>query len=128
MVNGITEAQTMPRFWREQAEWSQATFGLDTERGPRGPLMHLAREVLTEMLHIPREAVDEIFKLIPADCGDFSDVMEWADMQFLIFDACRRAKFTYHDLLTACFSKLEINKQRKWGPKTGDAPVEHIRD
>ena len=29
-------------FAKAQAEWSQATFGLDSERGPVGPLKHLA--------------------------------------------------------------------------------------
>jgi hypothetical protein len=50
------------RFAKEQAEWSRATFGSDTERGPVGPLKHLAKEV-EECLAKP------------------SDRMEYADLQ-----------------------------------------------
>ena len=32
------------QFWNEQGEWSQKTFGLDSERGPLGPLKHLEKE------------------------------------------------------------------------------------
>ena len=32
------------QFWDQQAEWSRATFGSDTERGPLGPLKHLEKE------------------------------------------------------------------------------------
>lgn len=51
------------------AEWSQATFG---NVGPVGPLKHLSKEAL--------EAAEQP--------GDLS---EWADMQFLLWDAQRRA-------------------------------------
>lgn len=54
---------------QEHAEWSQATFG---NVGPVGPLKHLSKEAL--------EAA--------AEPGDLS---EWADMQFLLWDAQRRA-------------------------------------
>jgi len=101
--------EAMKRFWTEQAAWSQATFGTDAERGPSGPLKHLAKEVNEAM-------------------ANPSDVFEFADMLFLVFDSTRRAGFTYDQLLAACFEKLAINKARKWGPRTGDEPVEHVRD
>ncbi|HAF4949269.1 TPA: DUF550 domain-containing protein, partial [Salmonella enterica] len=53
---------------REHAEWSDATFG---NVGPVGPLKHLSKEAL--------EAA-----------ADPSDPLEWADMQFLLWDAQRR--------------------------------------
>lgn len=99
---------TMPEFWTAQAAWSQATFGSDSERGPIGPLLHLAKEV--------QEAI-----------ANPSDLEEFADLQFLIFDSARRAGFTYEQLLDACWKKLEKNKTRKWGPATKDGPVEHVR-
>jgi hypothetical protein len=34
---------TLERFWHELSTWSQATFGLDVERGPQEPLKHLAK-------------------------------------------------------------------------------------
>ncbi|EIS6415754.1 DUF550 domain-containing protein, partial [Salmonella enterica] len=54
---------------REHAEWSDATFG---DVGPIGPLKHLSKEAL--------EAAAEP-----------DDLSEWADMQFLLWDAQRRA-------------------------------------
>ena len=43
---------TFEEFCKELGEWSQATFGLDTERGPKGPLLHLQKEAI--------EAVDAL--------------------------------------------------------------------
>jgi hypothetical protein len=96
-------------FWYVLSEWSQATFGPDKERGPVGPLEHLAKEV--------KEALD---------CP--SDMMEYVDLLFLTFDAARRAGFTYDQLLEWTWKKMEINKLRKWPKPTSDEPVEHIRE
>lgn len=96
-------------FWPAQAEWSQATFGLDSERGPIGPLKHLAKEV-AEVQKNP------------------TDLMEFVDCLFLIFDSTRRAGFTFDDLRKAAWQKLEINKARKWQtPPKGDEAIEHVR-
>ncbi|WP_137502115.1 dATP/dGTP pyrophosphohydrolase domain-containing protein, partial [Escherichia coli] len=53
----------------EHAKWSDSTFGCV---GPIGPLKHLSKEAL--------EAAAEP-----------DDLSEWADMQFLLWDAQRRA-------------------------------------
>lgn len=57
---------------RLHAEWSEKTFG---NVGPIGPLKHLSKEAL--------EAA-----------ADPNDLSEWADMQFLLWDAQRRAGIT----------------------------------
>lgn len=91
---------------REHAEWSQATFG---NVGPVGPLKHLSKEAL--------EAA--------AEPGDLS---EWADMQFLLWDAQRRAGVTDEQITQAMIEKLAVNKQRKWpAPKDGE-PRLHIKE
>ena len=95
-------------FCRQQAEWSQATFGSDNERGPRGPLLHLAKEV--------QETLDNP-----------SDEMEYVDCLFLIVDASRRQGISPEKLIELAFRKLEINKARAWSKPTADEPVEHIR-
>lgn len=88
------------------AEWSQATFG---NVGPVGPLKHLSKEAL--------EAA--------AEPGDLS---EWADMQFLLWDAQRRAGVTDEQITQAMIDKLAVNKQRKWPePKDGE-PRLHIKE
>lgn len=91
---------------REHAEWSQATFG---NVGPVGPLKHLSKEAL--------EAAAE-------PC----DLSEWADMQFLLWDAQRRAGITDEQITQAMIEKLAINKQRSWPePKDGE-PRLHIKE
>lgn len=95
-------------FWDMLAAWSQQTFGDDAERGPRGPLLHLRKEV-DEALEKP------------------TDIMEFADLQFLVFDAARRAGFTFEQLRVAVNQKLKVNQSRLWNRPTTDEPVEHVR-
>ena len=91
---------------QEHAEWSQTTFG---NVGPVGPLKHLSKEAL--------EAAEQP--------GDLS---EWADMQFLLWDAQRRAGITDEQITQAMIEKLAINKQRSWPePKDGE-PRLHIKE
>ena len=91
---------------RVHAEWSQATFG---NVGPVGPLKHLSKEAL--------EAA--------AEPGDLS---EWSDMQFLLWDAQRRAGITDEQITQAIIEKLAVNKQRSWPePKDGE-PRLHIKE
>ena len=90
---------------REHAEWSQDTFG---NVGPIGPLKHLRREVL-EVIAKPY------------------DLIEWADMQFLLWDAQRRAGITDEQITQAMIEKLAVNKLREWpAPKDGE-PRLHIK-
>lgn len=89
----------------EHAEWSHATFG---NVGPVGPLKHLSKEAL--------EAAAEP-----------DDLSEWADMQFLMWDAQRRAGVTDEQITQAMIDKLAVNKQREWPePKDGE-PRLHIK-
>lgn len=90
---------------RRHAEWSEKTFG---NVGPVGPLKHLSKEAL--------EAA--------ADPGDLS---EWADMQFLLWDAQRRAVITDEQITAALEEKLKVNMARQWPePKDGE-PRLHIK-
>lgn len=91
---------------REHAEWSDATFG---NVGPIGPLKHLSKEAL--------EAAAEP-----------EDLSEWADMQFLLWDAQRRAGISDEHITQAMVEKLAVNKQREWPePKDGE-PRLHIKE
>lgn len=92
------------RVRQEHAEWAQSTFG---DIGPIGPLKHLSKEAL--------EAAD-----MPGD------LHEWADMQFLLWDAQRRAGISDDQITGAMVEKLAINKERAWPePKDGE-PRYHI--
>lgn len=100
----IPEQTERERIRREHAEWSDATFG---NVGPVGPLKHLSKEAL--------EAA-----------ADPDDLLEWADMQFLLWDAQRRMGIPDDFITIAMAEKLEINKKRQWPePKDGE-PRLHI--
>ncbi|MBW4237712.1 DUF550 domain-containing protein [Enterobacter roggenkampii] len=89
----------------DHAEWSQSTFG---DVGPVGPLKHLSKEAL--------EAAAEP-----------EDLSEWADMQFLLWDAQRRAGISDEQITQAMIDKLAVNKTRQWPePKDGE-PRLHIK-
>lgn len=90
---------------QRHAEWSQATFG---DVGPVGPLKHLSKEAL--------EAAEEP-----------EDLSEWADMQFLLWDAQRRAGISDGEITAAMEEKLKVNMARQWPePKDGE-PRLHIK-
>ncbi|ELC31497.1 hypothetical protein WCU_00991 [Escherichia coli KTE15] len=77
--------------------------------GPIGPLKHLSKEAL--------EAAAEP-----------DDLSEWADMQFLLWDAQRRAGISDAEITVAMEDKLKINMERQWPePKDGE-PRLHIKE
>lgn len=90
---------------QRHAEWSDKTFG---NVGPIGPLKHLSKEAL--------EAAAEP-----------DDLSEWADMQFLLWDAQRRAGISDGEITAAMEEKLKVNMARQWPePKDGE-PRLHIK-
>lgn len=59
---------------------------------------------------------------------EHADLSEWADMQFLLWDAQRRAGITDEQITQAMTEKLAVNKQREWPePKDGE-PRLHIKE
>ncbi len=91
---------------QRHAEWSDKTFG---NVGPVGPLKHLSKEAL--------EAAAEP-----------DDLSEWADMQFLLWDAQRRAGICDGEITAAMEEKLKVNMARQWPePKDGE-PRLHIKE
>ena len=106
MLQGSQPVSKREKVRREHAEWSDATFG---NVGPVGPLKHLSKEAL--------EAA--------AEPGDLS---EWADMQFLLWDAQKRAGISDDEITAAMEEKLKVNMARQWPePKDGE-PRLHIKE
>lgn len=90
----------------EHAKWSDSTFGCV---GPIGPLKHLSKEALE-------------------GAAEPDDLSEWADMQFLLWDAQRRAGISDAEITVAMEDKLKINMERQWPePKDGE-PRLHIKE
>ncbi len=81
----------------EISDWSQKTFGLDTERGPLGALKHLEEEA--------REAQANPY-----------GKEELADCLILLLDAARRADTSPSVLVQAARDKMKINKARVHPP------------
>ncbi|TXX30250.1 DUF550 domain-containing protein [Escherichia coli] len=118
LENGLTRGEQMElarialaslkreQIRHEHAKWSDSTFGCV---GPIGPLKHLSKEAL--------EAAAEP-----------DDLSEWADMQFLLWDAQRRAGISDAEITAAMEDKLKINMERQWPePKDGE-PCLHIKE
>ena len=77
------------------SDWSQQTFGGDSERGPIGSLKYLEEEA--------REAQEKP-----------GDPMGYADCLLFTLDAARRAGIKPIELMEHALAKMEINKARKW--------------
>ena len=118
LENGLTRGEQMElarialaslereQIRHEHAKWSDSTFGCV---GPIGPLKHLSKEAL--------EAAAKP-----------DDLSEWADMQFLLWDAQRRAGISDAEITAAMENKLKINMERQWPePKDGE-PRLHIKE
>lgn len=100
---------TIAGIYDSLATWSDATFGTPEERGPEGPLQHLAKEVVEV-----QEAPD--------------DLEEYADCLMLLVDAARRAGYGLMELIDAWGRKLDICKAREWPVPVPGQPCEHIRE
>ena len=94
---------------RTHKEWSDKTFGLPSERGPIGPLKHLAKEV-NECLANP------------------ADLMEYADCLLLILDASHRQGLSAEQLIDLAIEKVHINEKRQWNVGDVNSPAEHVRN
>lgn len=88
-------------------DWQFATFG--KRSNPKPPIHHLLKEV-NELLENP------------------SDLSEYADCFFLLFNAAAEAGYTSEHLLKAIADKLEVNRKRKWGKADSNGVVEHIKE
>jgi hypothetical protein len=100
--------------WNEIGEWSNRTFGDETQRGPIGPLNHLRREA--------QEAINAL------DARDYNNAeVEMADCLILVFDAARRAGMTPMTLVGTALEKMEINRGRVMGEPDEEGVIEHDR-
>lgn len=111
---------------KDQAEWSQATFGNDKERGPIGVLKHLELEAA--------EARQEAEKFRdwegnPAHLREIAHdfMFEMADCLLLLLDAGRRGGFTLMQLVEAAQAKMVVNKARTFVKPTTDVPSQHVK-
>ncbi len=130
MINLIT-LKRLGKIIIRHASWSMRTFGLDSERGPMGPLLHLRKETF----EIEAELNDKACYngACTQNCGmgycknDEKLKLEYVDAFFLLLDSYRRAGFTMEELADGMLEKLSINEQRTWVVGDVNSPVEHKR-
>ncbi|CAB5220201.1 Domain of unknown function DUF550 [uncultured Caudovirales phage] len=107
--NSYVAFSDLDRLWCGHRAWSDATFGSPQERGPVGALKHLAKEAL--------EAA-----------ADPTDITEFVDCLFLLWDGVHRAGFTMEQVIEAGFRKLQVLHTRTYDRATPpDQPAEHDR-
>ncbi len=100
---------------RDRRGWSHRTFGPPAQRGPVGPLKHLAKEA--------GEAAAAWVGM-----ADGAYRKELADILILWLDAIDRSHLTVADVVGAAEAKMAENKARQWPAAAGgDEPVEHLR-
>lgn len=122
----------------DQANWSQNTFGNDTNRSPSGALRHLMKEAQEaidcleweqkyKQKHKETEASNY---LVLATNWRKKLPEELADCFLLILDASRRSGFTFSNIVTASLEKMKVNKSREWPKSSSDGltPVEHKKE
>jgi hypothetical protein len=98
----------MDRLWCGHRAWSDASFGTPAKRGPVGALKHLSKEAL--------EAAENP-----------TDVTEFADCLFLLWDAAHRAGFSMTEVVEAGFRKLQVLHTRHYPEVPDGEPAEHDR-
>lgn len=124
---------------RRQAPWSDKQFGTPMERGPQGPLDHLADpekgeafEALTAAQALAKGVQDFRMKGVPTfqevEALEQDLLEELADCVLLLLDANRRAGFTYTHLVDRCYDKMGRNERREWGEKRPQGAVFHTKE
>jgi hypothetical protein len=120
------------RFAKEQAEWSAKTFGPKEVKNSEGPWKHCAKEILVEILGIPKLRVEEFFnETLVTNQPKLKDIKEIADVMFFVNEGLWRMGMTWEQLIIAMHAKLIENKARPWpkfDPAKVNQPVEHIRE
>lgn len=98
---------------RDHGDWSQKTFGKDSE------LIEGFRGTIGAADHLEKEARE-----IQANPGD---IAEHADALLLLLDIVRRAGYSIFDLLKAAEDKMVVNKARKWNKPVPGKATEHVK-
>src|SRR5262245_31246692 len=113
MKRTLTALQAAARAFAEEAFPNQAV---------SGKINHLQREVI--------ELMDAHLGFVQAgqyhlgnsrdDCRLSEVVMELADCQLLLIQIASFVGVSAEALIESCYTKLEINRQRVWGPPNAD--------
>jgi hypothetical protein len=123
-------ADRAQKLFERIGRWSNKTFGDEAERGPKGPLWHLAKEVVCECLGVLPGHFDAFMKFqndVVMGGSHQVDVSEIRDVLILLMDATRRAGLSWCELVSGAEAKMDVNVQRHYPKPTGDEISEHDR-
>lgn len=101
------------KFIDKNREWSDSTFG---NQSAVSVLKHL------------RSEVKEAIAAIENHEGEYAIDMEFADMYLLLLNACSRQGISFAHLHESAISKMQLNRDRKWGEPNSEGFVTHIEE
>lgn len=125
MRDALEIHESLLRLTREHSQWSQETFGTDSERGPIFALKHLEKEA--------KEAYEAYAKVTTKLEGshtyDYREMgkyqIELADCFLLLLDAMRRSSVELPELVKLAYDKLQVCKKRHY-PKPAPGSLEAV--
>lgn len=117
------ELKNFQKLMDAQRQWSDNTFDSGNFSAMRSIAIshHLqkeSRELTEATVNCLRDPTEENFCRLTE---------EIADCQLLLLDIAAHMGFGVDIIISACRSKHEINKSRKWGKPDANGVVEHIR-
>jgi NTP pyrophosphatase (non-canonical NTP hydrolase) len=115
--------ERMQDFMNQTSKWSDKTFDNgDFNRGRALPISYHLQKESKELT----ESLDKYFNENTAI--NFADAKEeLADCLTLVLDCATHFGCNADELITACYNKLEKNKNRSWGKPDKNGVVEHIK-
>lgn len=121
MNKGLEKLQD---FMNQTSKWSDQTF--DNGNFTRSRSVPISYHLQKESKEVS-QALEKYFNNPTsktfADAGE-----ELSDCLILILDCANHFGYNADELITSCFNKLEINKNREWGKPDANGVVEHIRE
>lgn len=116
--------ENLQEFMNQTAKWSDQTFSEGKFIRTRSiPIMHHLKKEVDEAINALQKHYEH-----PSIESFEKAKYEIVDCFTLICDCATHFGCNADELLTACFNKLEINKNRVWGKPDENGVVEHIKD
>lgn len=115
--------ERMQDFMNQTSKWSDSTF--DNGSFNRSRALPISYHLQKESKELT-ESLDKYFQ--DGSIKNFADAKEeLADCLTLVLDCATHFGCNADELITACYNKLEKNKNRVWGKPDKNGVVEHVK-
>lgn len=109
--NRLSSNEEFEKIYNEVVAWQKQTF-------PKS-------NAVSKVLHLE----DEVKELLESLALNHKDThLEYADCFILLMGSADAYNLSFKDIVNSIKTKMEINKQRKWGEPNVDGIVKHIKD